>query len=484
MYHLCKKNQCLLRLAPLRVLAHRGLVVGIPVLRMFYISVIRSLIDYAAPVLVRFSDSHLRSLERIQNEAMRIILGCPKTAKIEVLRAELSLPSVVCRIHEITCRGLCRMAQRGSVQPLRALAALSASARAPANRYLRQLLKVLTRLNIVHLYFNIVPVNDSPSWRPHNVSVTMECLNPPKSLWYPHELRAHFMEQISTYPLVHAVHIYCDGSIDGSKSGCGVFIRSYNSPHDYTDLEISKRLPDHLSSTRAELYAILEGLRVVCPFGKDVFFFVDSQGALYELLSASPCDWDIVQQCLHAIDSLERDKHRVHFTWVPSHVGIPFNEKADALARCALFIPVEGPPEEYTFSFVKGKLRLNTHGTIDSDIVTSYERGSPSSIHYVHVSQATEYPYGRRSALCDLVVMRLRLGYKYYWEVSGAAPESCAVCARPGGHTLRHYVLECPAIASYRPQGINDVPSLVTWFIDHNIVPDIVKEHPQFAPRW
>ena len=66
------RNLCLPRLAPLRLLANRGLGAGIPVLRMFYISVIRSLIDYGAPVLIQFGATQLRPLELVQNEAMRI----------------------------------------------------------------------------------------------------------------------------------------------------------------------------------------------------------------------------------------------------------------------------------------------------------------------------------------------------------------------------------------------------------------------------
>ena len=44
----------------------------------------------------------------------------------------------------------------------------------------------------------------------------------------------------------------------------------------------------------------------------------------------------------------------------------------------------------------------------------------------------------RHSALHDLVTMRLRLGYRYYWEVCrGAEPEPCATCGSPGGHSLQ-----------------------------------------------
>ncbi len=67
-----------------------------------------------------------------------------------------------------------------------------------------------------------------------------------------------------------------------------------------------------------------------------------------------------------------------------------------------------------------------------------------SSIHYAKVSSICTHTYGRLSATYDLVVMRLRLGYRYYWEVSGADPVPYRLLARPGGHTLKHYVLQCP----------------------------------------
>lgn len=88
---------------------------------MFYISVIVSLTDYVPTVLVRFSEYHVMPLERIQNETMRIILGYPKTPKIELLQVELVHPSVVCQIHEIACRALCRVVRQGAVQPLHVL---------------------------------------------------------------------------------------------------------------------------------------------------------------------------------------------------------------------------------------------------------------------------------------------------------------------------------------------------------------------------
>ena len=71
-------------------------------------------------------------------------------------------------------------------------------------------------------------------------------------------------------------------------------------------------------------------------------------------------------------------------------------------------------------------------------------------IHYAQVSRLCSYTCDKFSAACDLVA-RLRLGYRYYWEVGGAPPVPCALCARPGGHMLQHCVLHCSVISDYRP---------------------------------
>ncbi|MPC13548.1 hypothetical protein E2C01_006286 [Portunus trituberculatus] len=138
------RDLCLPRLALLRLLANRGVGAGIPVLRMFYISVIQSLIDYAAPVLIQFSATQLHPLELVQNEAMRIILGCPRTTQIEVLRAELHLLSIMFRVQEITCRTVSQMLCTGSESLKGSMTPLYHDPWTPTTPYLRKNLGVLT----------------------------------------------------------------------------------------------------------------------------------------------------------------------------------------------------------------------------------------------------------------------------------------------------------------------------------------------------
>ncbi|MPC61070.1 hypothetical protein E2C01_055133 [Portunus trituberculatus] len=79
-----------------------------------------------------------------------------------------------------------------------------------------------------------------------------------------------FMTKLSKYPHVQAIHIYCDGSVNGSRSGCGLFIRDYISASHCTDTEVYL----HMSYTRAELYAVLEVLHIVAPLHKNIYFLL------------------------------------------------------------------------------------------------------------------------------------------------------------------------------------------------------------------
>ncbi|MPC09495.1 hypothetical protein E2C01_002108 [Portunus trituberculatus] len=125
---------------------------------------------------------------------------------------------------------------------------------------------------------------------------------------------------------------------------------------------------------------------------------------------------------------------------------------------------------------------MSSNSTIAHNLDTCYGKGSPSSIHYVHVSHTSSVTYGRKSAAHDLVAMRLRLGYRYYWEVSGAAAVPCKLCHSPAGHTLAHYVMKCPLLVHFRPHGNWDLPPMISWFFNNDIIPAILKDFPLFAP--
>lgn len=96
-------QRCKTRLSALRAVAGNNTTSGanIRIARLMYVGYIRPLIYYAAPALITQSSSSIRKLELMQNMAMRIIMGCPRTTKILNMRNELGLLSIRDRITEI-----------------------------------------------------------------------------------------------------------------------------------------------------------------------------------------------------------------------------------------------------------------------------------------------------------------------------------------------------------------------------------------------
>ncbi|MPC68526.1 hypothetical protein E2C01_062728 [Portunus trituberculatus] len=102
---------------------------------------------------------------------MQIILGCPRTAQIEVLRAELNLPSIMCRVQEITCCTVSRMLCMGSDSLKGSLALLYPDPQTLTTPYLRKILGVLTSVGVAEACINVVMSPLQPAWNPHRVSV-------------------------------------------------------------------------------------------------------------------------------------------------------------------------------------------------------------------------------------------------------------------------------------------------------------------------
>ena len=84
------KLRCKKGLSALKAMASKGIEQRH--LFLLYQSVILSVIDYGLG-LTTLSQSNLMKLDRVQNEAMRVVLGTAKDTPIETMRSLLDLPS-------------------------------------------------------------------------------------------------------------------------------------------------------------------------------------------------------------------------------------------------------------------------------------------------------------------------------------------------------------------------------------------------------
>ena len=322
-----------------------------------------------------------------------------------------------------------------------------------------------------------------------SLDVTIQPLIGKKNDHFPGELKQIYMGMINeTRKSNDVLEIFSDGSVgrDG-KAGCGVVLRDYTDSCLTVSLsEFSARLSDNVSSIHAELQAINLGLTEAIKKHKHTHIYTDSRSAIGAIMSRVPtCDaHNIIINCNNKIAAIKMRNHHVTLTWIPAHVGIRPNERADTLAKEA-----------------REKEHIDIHCPLSTrQIITSVREKRKASVleqhtnlcersstfrHYIRINMETDYVYGR-NVVMDTVMMRLRLGYKYYWEYGYEVDQEdrmCRVCGRNNSHTLEHYVMHCPLLKEFRNQNIESVTDQIIWMIKNYKIEEIVKKRYVFAPR-
>ena len=112
------------RLNVMRAMTSIKLGLNFNVLKTFYIACMRSIIDYSALQLITSNENKLNKLEKIQNEALRLMLGAPRWTKLVNLRQETGIVPVSVRVQQVCSDFVCRSLRRGRLVDLNAMYSL------------------------------------------------------------------------------------------------------------------------------------------------------------------------------------------------------------------------------------------------------------------------------------------------------------------------------------------------------------------------
>jgi len=100
------------------------------------------------------------------------------------------------------------------------------------------------------------------------------------------------------------------------------------------------RLPGASSIFNAELHAILLAQDVVGRSKeKNVLLLSDSYSSLIAL-GGNHVDHDTIYKYLRTYSTLTNSGKTIILCWIPGHVGIPGNERANRVAKAALSLPI------------------------------------------------------------------------------------------------------------------------------------------------
>lgn len=238
---------------------------------------------------------------------------------------------------------------------------------------------------------------------------------------------------------------YTDGSVCSDGSAGSAFVLGHH-------IE-SWRLSPGVSAFQAELVAILGALRhAQLHQQRRVIIHTDSLSSLQGLRSSSCTNNISLLTEIYSVASLLTSRGaNITLHWIPGHVGILGNERADAAARSACSLPgITFPLRPSTSNTIAtlagsiGRLSREYHELCVAE-------GSRSAMWYA--TATTHQPLLPPPGLPNSLVVRLRrlrLGYPCHSQIAGVAPEPCPHCLERAEEPLIHYILHCPATARLR----------------------------------
>ena len=477
----CLKASLSPRLNLLAKVARGSMGATVPLVRKLYISMVRSVIDYSASSLYPLTKKKLQTLQVIQNQAARTILGCPTTVRIENLLAEANLLPIEHRVATMAIVQIMRsVTTKDDGTTVRRLMNTSTRVSTQWSRSIRQLLEG----SAINKYTDVgeFGVKRAGPWDLVNAEVLMSDIQDKKSEVPASVWKQDYLQRLGTHRSETTI-FYTDGSLhkDG-RSGCGVV--SYADDREVSRTSI--RLSDHCSTTQCELLGLVTALKQAKNLDTDIIIVCDSLSALQSIQSKKPECALLSNRCNSLLATINKTGRRVTFLWVPSHCGVEGNEVADKLANKG------ARKEEVDYAFPPPVNILKE--SVGRDILQKYKdhlecmvRTVPSIAKYHQLSgfKAPNYvAIGLNSRQQQTTYSRIRLQYRYLWEVakkgSVTAVTKCTICCQDDKHSLKHYLYECRELEALRRDCPPDT-DMLEYCLDPKILSNVLTLFPRFA---
>ena len=449
------------RIAQLRKLTGRSWGLKEEQLRAVASGYVRGPMEHAAAAwLPAPPPSHVEALEREVRAVARVITGCPISTRRHAVTAEAGQVPVSARRLTLAARFLAKARALPETDPLRTIADASVPRRLSSVTGWRELgLEVWRTAGVTS------PIEPALTWRPPpwrasgSVSFRLDVgpgLPSGAGAQKRREVAGHYLAALPQC----ATWVWTDGSAEGgiTNGGAGAFIVF---PDDET-AELQEAAGSLCSSFRAEMTALRAALTYLNEHPvhtrDPVILCTDSQAALAKLRGGpseqeAPIGRDI--WCL--LSRLATEDRPFLLQWVPSHCGLPGNERADHLAGQASALPQEDVPVD-TRTVHRAAARAAR-----SSSISEWPAGWYQSLMDGHLPP----PVRRFDRTTAIDIHQVRAGHwsgsaAYLHRIGRSPAPGCEQCEDPRCRaswcltcgeepdTPEHVLLRCPALMGVR----------------------------------
>ena len=405
-------------------------------LRTVYESTVRPHLEYGSTAWSTAAKTSLQSVDKVQNQALRIMTGAMKSTPIAAMEEVTGIQSLEKRRHmKILTQAEKFKCQQG--HPMKTRIAGYTRKRIKRESFVSRA-KKLQRDYTGDLPNQTTPpdLNNSKPWEEIGLEdITIRTEIPHLG---PDDLHADTVKSNiarshceELYPQEAWVHAYTDGSATKAvrDGGAGVFLRHPNGE----TLTRSTPTGSHCSNYKAEVQALaLAAEMVKVSECRQVVFLTDALSVLEALTKGKEKE---LRDSLHELTKT----HRVALQWIPAHCGIPGNETADQLAKEG----AKGIQTEQDMSYHEKRT-----------IIKSIFRRVPKKDDYHLLSREDQ-----------VIILRLRTGHNrlnaHMYRKLKLVPSPACSCHQ-GDQTAEHILQMCPTLHTLRENIWPDPTSLHT----------------------
>ena len=327
----CAETKARRKLNVMRKLAGTTWGASEKILKQVYQSTVRPHLEYGASAWMTAAQTHQNALEKVQNQALRVITGSMRSTPIAKMEQVTGLPSLKTRWN---CKATAQLIKVQALEDhlMHSRAEQPSLGRLERSNFLKEA-KKLQKVHHDELPKNVEPIqvtSKQPPWEVSQGNIDVYITVP--QLHSKDEVSSVIQKSLTLtmmedkYPQEAWTQVFTDGSATNAtkNGGAGVFVRLPDGNI------LSEAIPTGINCTnyRAEVEALVLAAGMIRDTTEEhdqVVFFTDARSVLDSLTAGKLPN---LQTALDSITCL-----RTILQWIPSHCGVAGNEEADKLAK-------------------------------------------------------------------------------------------------------------------------------------------------------